>query len=318
MARENRTSQEDRKRQYRRYYYIAGITILVEADLPITDQTFAPKFREFEVDRLGTDLITIRHHFHLPDLKAQDLGKEVLRRPPWVIYRQGGAWIYWPLAPDPVDPNSYAFAMFNQDHTRGRIFNNGEDAFRQGGLSSLVTFATDQVLLARVLADRQGCFFHSSGAVLDGQGLLFVGHSEAGKSTIVKMLKGKAEILCDDRNIVRRWPEGFRVHGTWNHGEVPLVSSASAPLGAIFFLKKSRQNCLVPLDNVKEIVGKLIACLIKPLATADWWEKILALAEIMVREIPCYEMQFDTSGEVVPLLEDLVQHQHNRAASKAS
>jgi len=264
MAGENRTSQEDRKQQYHRYYHIAGITIRMEADLPITDRTFAPKFREFEVDRLGTDLITIRHHFRLPELKAQDLGKEFLRRPPWVIYRQGGTWIYWPLAPDPADPNSYAFAIFNQDHTWGRIFNNGEDSFLQGGLNSLVTFATDQVLLARVLADRQGCFFHSSAAVLNHRGLLFVGHSEAGKSTIVKMLNGKAQILCDDRNIVRRWPEGFRVHGTWNHGEVPLVSSASAPLGAIFFLKKSSKNCLLPLENVKEIVGKLIACLIKP------------------------------------------------------
>ena len=84
-----------------------------------------------------------------------------------------------------------------------------------------------------------------------GQGLLFVGHSEAGKSTTVKMLQGKAEILCDDRNIVRRWPEGFRVHGTWSHGEVPLVSAASAPLSAIFFLHKSKQNRLMRLRTAK-------------------------------------------------------------------
>ena len=60
--------------------------------------------------------------------------------------------------------------------------------------------------------------------------MLFVGHSEAGKSTIVKMLKGQAKILCDDRIIVRKWPEGFRIHGTWGHGEVPDVSPDSAPL----------------------------------------------------------------------------------------
>ena len=81
--------------------------------------------------------------------------------------------------------------------------------------------------------------------ILNGQGLIFVGHSEAGKSTTAAMLKNvgvgaglvpalegdhkgsplQVEILCDDRNIVRRWEEGWRVHGTWSHGDVPEVSS---------------------------------------------------------------------------------------------
>ena len=44
------------------------------------------------------------------------------------------------------------------------------------------------------------------------------------------VVEGRGEVLCDDRNIVRRSPGGFRVYGTWSHGEVPIVSSASAPL----------------------------------------------------------------------------------------
>jgi len=57
--------------------------------------------------------------------------------------------------------------------------------------------------------------------------------------------------------------------------------------------------------------------LIKPLATADWWQKMLVLIEVMAREIPCYEMQFDPSGEIVSLLEDLVQQRHPRAVGGA-
>ena len=34
---------------------IAGLTVQVEADLPITDQTFADKFKQFEVDGPGSD-----------------------------------------------------------------------------------------------------------------------------------------------------------------------------------------------------------------------------------------------------------------------
>ena len=142
--------------------------------------------------------------------------------------------------------------------------------------------------------------------ILDGRGLLFVGHSEAGKSTIVKMLKDKAQILCDDRNIVRRWPEGFRVHGTWSHGEVPLVSPASAPLDALLFLKKSDRNRIAPVSEKKEILQRLMACLIKPFVTAEWWQKELTLLEEMTSVVHCYEMEFDRSGRIVTEIEKLV------------
>jgi hypothetical protein len=134
---------------------------------------------------------------------------------------------------------------------------------------------------------------------------------------MVKMLQGKAEILCDDRNIVRRWPEGWRVHGTWSHGEVPQVSSASAPLGAILFLQKSNRNRLRLLENRKEIVTRLLSCLIRPMASTDWWEKMLALIGSVAREIPCYQMEFDQSGNVVVVLKDLVDGFSGREAGKA-
>jgi MoaA/NifB/PqqE/SkfB family radical SAM enzyme len=307
VARENRAFKEDWKRQHRRYYDIAGITVQVEAQLPINDQTFVPKFREFEVDSPGPDLVSISHHFHFPDLKDQNLGQEVYRRSPWAVHRKGSAWIYLGISSIPDDPTYRFVAVFNHNYTRGRMHHNDEDLFRAGGLTSLTALPTDQFFLAQVLADRQGGILHSSAAILEGQGLIFVGHSEAGKSTTMKMLQGKAKILCDDRNIVRRWPEGFRVHGTWSHGEVPLVSPASAPLKAILFLKQSQQNRLVRLKPGREIVEKLSACLIKPLTTADWWQKMLTLMVTMAREIPCYEMHFDRSGKVIPLLEDLAR-----------
>ena len=83
---------------------LPGITVQVEADLPIKDETFAPKFKQFEVHGPGSDLISIRHHFSLPDLKGQDLGQEVYRKPPWAIYRKGDSWIYLGISPEADDP----------------------------------------------------------------------------------------------------------------------------------------------------------------------------------------------------------------------
>ena len=310
VAQENRRYKEDWLRNHRRYYQCAGITMQVDSDLPITDTTFHPKFKLFEASGPGDDTVTIRHHFSLPDLSRQNLGTPVYRRPPWAIYKSGDSWVYVGISPTEGDGNIHRVAVFNHDHTRARIYNDAarEKTFLDGNIASLTMFPTDQILLAQLLADRQGCYLHSCGVVLDGQGLLFVGHSEAGKSTTTKMLKGHAEILCDDRIIIRRWADGFKIHGTWSHGEVPDVSSSSAPLKSILFLHKDTGNRLVPITDTREAVRKMLACLIKPFVTAEWWEKTLTVVEQVAREVPCYDMYFDKSGQVVDLLRDLASN----------
>ena len=291
----------------RRFYRIAGITIQVDSDLPITDATFHPKFKIFEVDGPGEDTVFISHHFSLPDLQGQDLGNKVYQHPPWVIYRKEDSWVYLGVAPVAGERHIYQVAFFNHDYTRARIHNEKDETFRGGGLHSLTLFPTDQILISQVLADRQGCFMHSSGVNFEDNGLLFVGHSDAGKSTMVRMLEDRAEILCDDRIVVRRWKDGFRIHGAWSHGDIAEISSSSAPLTALLFLEQAQTNRIISLDNKKAIIPKLLACLIKPLVTADWWEKMLRLVEYIARDVPCYILQFDKSGSAVKLIEEMVE-----------
>jgi hypothetical protein len=288
-----------------RYFRIAGVTIQVKADLPITERTFDKKFDSFMVEDPGADTIVLRHHFSLPEMKGADLGREVYRKPPWAIYRRDGSWVYLGISPTPGDPALHRVAMFDDDHSRGRIYNPNKELFQRGGLDALTLFPSDQILLARLLPDRHACFLHAAGMAVNGQGLLFVGHSDAGKSTMVTMLREEGEILCDDRVIVRRWPDRFRVHGSWSHGDVPQVSAADAPLRAILLLEKAGTNRLDLLENRKEIVRRLPFFLIKGLVTADWWEKALGLVETMAREVPVYRLRFDRSGEVLDVLKPL-------------
>ena len=146
---------------------------------------------------------------------------------------------------------------------------------------------------------------HAAGVILEGNGLLFVGHSDAGKSTMATILKGKAEILCDDRIIVRDGSRGFRIYGTWSHGDVPEVSSNSAPLSALLFLKKSERNYLVPIKDRREKFRKLLPYVIKPLETRDWWEKMLDLTFKIAGSVSCYVLEFDKSGDVIDLLREI-------------
>jgi MoaA/NifB/PqqE/SkfB family radical SAM enzyme len=307
VARENRKFKESRKRNHRRFYQIAGLTIQVESDLPITNTTFSPKFKCFQTTGPGGDTVTLRHIFTLPELSPRDLGVQVYRKAPWAIYRKGTSWIYVGISPDPQDSNFHIVGVFNHDHSHGKVYHGHaqEDRYLKGNLRSLTLFPTDQIVLARVLADRGGCYLHSAGVILDNQGLLFVGHSEAGKSTVATMLKGEAEILCDDRIIVRDWPQGLMMHGTWSHGDVPEVSPSSAPLKAMLFLEQAKQNRLIPIEDKRQRFKKLLPYLIKPLETRDWWEKMLLLVQRIALEVPCYTLQFDRSGLVIKLLKEL-------------
>ena len=297
-----------------RYYRIADITIKVESDLPITDSTFDRKFVTFRVTRPNEDTISISHHFKLPDLSRVELGEKRYQKAPWTIYQQRDGWLYVGFLPKDPENKCWKIAQFNKDHTKGQIYHPNPEAWQQGGFGALTTFPTDQILLARVLGDRQGFFLHSAGAILNGQGVLFVGHSEAGKSTITQMLLDAEEsikrisgdydlvILCDDRNIVRKKLDGWRVYGSWSHGDIPNISAESAPLQAICFLEQASTNKLIPLNKNSDIYHRLLACLIKPFVTADWWDKTLRLVENFGAEVPCYRMQFDKSGAILDSL----------------
>lgn len=301
IAAETRRFKEDWKSTHLRYYQIAGITIQLTTEFEMTNETFDPKFEKFRVDGPGEDTISLRLVASVPTLKDLKLGVEIYRRPPWAIYRQRDSWVYLGISPNIDNQKLYNVSIFNDDYSHATIFNHINKS-KISHLGALTSHITDQILLTSVLANREACYFHSSAFIMDGHGLLFVGHSEAGKSTMIKILRGHGEILCDERNIVRKWPEGFRVHGTWSHGELPDVSPASAPLRAIFFLEQADFNELIPITYKREKLGKLLSHVIKGLVTEEWWDKILALVGKISTDVPIYRLRFNKSGEVVDVL----------------
>ena len=299
LADEERVYLENWRRLHRRHFRIAGITIRVDSDLPFTETTFDRKFVKFRTDGPSKEMISLRHHFFLPSVNPDDLGEAVYRRPPWAIHRKDRSWIYLGIGPGRHDRTIHCAAEFNEGHTRGRIFNPSGALFRQGNLHALTLFPSDQILLARAFADFEACFFHAAGVDIGGKGLLLVGHSDAGKTTVARMLQGKGEVLCDDRIIVRRHPAGLRIHGTWSHGDLADVSAGSAPLSAVLFLRKANANRLVPLDKGIERAGLLAQHVVKPQVTSDWWKKNLALIEDAARSVPAYRLDFNRSGRMV-------------------
>ncbi len=294
------------KTNHQRYFQIAGIAIEVNSEREFTDKTFSSCLAPFAISEPGSDVIWLEHFFSIPEWDEKSLGKLVYEKAPWMIYKKGETWSYVGFNKTNRKKSFHQLAIFDHGNSHGRIFFNSDSLFKLGNLNSLAMFSTDQVWLAQFLLSRQAFYVHSCGLIFDGNGLLFVGHSRAGKSTIAKLFADKAELLCDDRNILRHWPgQGWRVHGTWSHGELHRVSAASAPLKGIFFLEKSLENALIPIHDRMEIRKRLFPCLPRPYVDLKWWEGIWPLVTQITATIPAYIVRFDKSGAIIPLIREL-------------
>ena len=174
-------------------------------------------------------------------------------------------------------------------------------------------FSTDEILLARVMADRMACFMHSAGVIMGGKGFL-LGYL-CGKSTTVKLLKIRPKYYAMIETSL-----GFGLAASSRRNMVPwrnpTVSASSAQLNALFFLKKSDKNRIIPITDRDIILQGLMACLIKPFITAEWWQKMITLLEELAKCIPCYLMEFDGSGEIVREIEKLSIHSSEKIVVK--
>ncbi|MDD8026850.1 MAG: hypothetical protein PHI34_10065 [Acidobacteriota bacterium] len=283
-----------------RFFRIAGIVLAVASDDSRQGLRWHDKFKAFETDGPGPDTVWIRHHSAAWPEPPTDPGRRIYAHPPYEIFAAGGDWIYR-IGRDGSGP--LQTAVFSGDYGRADIYTPGPIAVPETGFASLTLLPTDQILLAPLLAARDGCLLHAAGVIDGGRGWLFAGHSTAGKSSITTLLKGRAEILCDDRIALRPGGDRFRIHGTWSHGDVPDVSPGSAPLQALFLLRKSAQNSALPILDRRTVVRHLIDLVIKPLPTADWWSRTLGVVERLAAAVPVYELSFDLSGRVLEVLD---------------
>ena len=309
IAKENRAYKKMWKREHIRYYRIGGLTIQVESELPISNDTFDPDIQKFEVDNPAPDMIKIEHRFSFPKYKQSDLGTKIYKKAPWYIYKSGDHYIYFNVLSPEAGEAIQRIATCNDDHSLCRIYHENDAAFRFGHMQSLTHLASDQLILTRVLTQRQGCYIHAAGLVFHEHGLLFAGHSEAGKTTTVRLFKNRATVLSDDRIIIRQHNSDFHIYGTWNHSDHAEISPGNAPLRAIFFPVQANENRLELITDRRIALKQLLATIIKPMTTPDWWQQIFDLLERITQNVPCYFMHFDKSGEIIDRIDKVVNEE---------
>lgn len=144
-----------------------------------------------------------------------------------------------------------------------------------------------------------GLVLHGSAQVIDGAGILCTGPSGRGKSTISRLFHqcGRA-VLTDERPILRRDGEGFRVYGSPWPSSGGFVATGSAPLKKIYFIEHGPAQEILPLTS-REAVLRLLDVAMVPWMNPAFFDPMIQTLETVICKVPYALLRFRPDTSVV-------------------
>lgn len=165
-------------------------------------------------------------------------------------------------------------------------------------------YPLDEVLYMHHFSQTNAVELHASGVqTRSGRGLLFVGHSGAGKSTAAALWTAHAgaSVLSDDRIVVRPAGAAATFFGTPWHGSAQLARAHAAPLEHIFLLEQAPACGLERLrasTATVELLARAFYPVYDPIAAKRTAETVAALAAV----VPVSRFRCTRSAESVDFL----------------
>ncbi len=210
--------------------------------------------------------------------------------------------------------DSYVYSSFEKDKEQVVFVNrpfNACQAYvcpkkRKGFVWNVADLIYDflQILLINYLASRkEGILAHAVGIRdADGRGWLFAGKSGAGKSTIARLWHGHegAQVLNDDRIIIRRFGDRFFMYGSPWHGDFSdylKTCAQKARLKDIFFIHHGLKNIIRPVS------GAASFRLLYPAIIPVFWDdelirNIIIFCERLIDRVACFHFGFKNDGKL--------------------
>ena len=164
---------------------------------------------------------------------------------------------------------------------------------------------TLELLMINYLAQGKGVVIHTCGIERAGKGILFVGESGAGKSTLARLWdEAGAEVLSDDRIIVRKKGGRFWMYGTPWHGDASFVSPKGVTVERMLFLRQGRENSIKEIKGI-DAVSRLITCGFLP----HWDPQGMAFSIDFLTDlaglVPCSEFTFKPDKSAIELVKEI-------------
>lgn len=151
----------------------------------------------------------------------------------------------------------------------------------------------------------KGIMLHCSGIENSGRGMIFVGKSNSGKSTMAHLWKNElgTKILNEESVIVRKIYDQFFIYGTPWRSELYFANSHLCPLSKILFIRHSEFNDIEE-KNIYESLASLWNNIWNLIADVVMEENTFSFIIDLISTIPCYNLGFKNNKEVVYFLRE--------------
>jgi hypothetical protein len=201
-----------------------------------------------------------------------------------------------------TDNSPYRVAVADDSIRKIEIFDTGSDA---EAISPLEYPLDELIICSHLNINRIGMLLHSALISLGGRGYLFAGPSGSGKSTLSELWSTRegAEVLTDERVIIREREGALWAFGTPWHGTAGIHKNKGNMLGGIFFLKHADRNRIMRLSAIDAANRLMVRCF------PTFWNRegmrfVLDFCARIAGEIGCYELGFVPDASAVDFIRE--------------
>ena len=209
----------------------------------------------------------------------------------WILRENDGGFVF-DFASPVFGRQPYKRLSVDREFTKARLLLNRE-CLGEGRRVYPLEYPLDELLVTNWLARDRGVEVHGCGLVDQGTGHLFLGHSGAGKSTTARLWTSHraADVLSDDRIILRKQSDEIWMHGTPWHGEAGFASPDKTKVKKIFVLEHGNRNEIIPLPQTRA-VAELFARSFPPFYGHGPLAFTLSFLHQITNCVPCYRFRF--------------------------
>lgn len=196
-----------------------------------------------------------------------------------------------------------ALLQTNPEWNRMRL----KEKRREGSWQSLLNVGAGELLFRTSILFSQGIVFHASGIDDNGKGIVFVGHSGAGKSTQAGIWSNNAgaTVMNDDRIAVRFSGNQVFCYGTPWGGEKDIAKNHKVSLSAIIVLEQSKETSILSL--APPIASPLLlARSFLPYWDGTLIEKAVTNLNAIVSHTPIYLLRCRPEPDIIPLVRSVL------------
>jgi len=172
---------------------------------------------------------------------------------------------------------------------------------------SMLAGGVSELMLRTALLSHGGLVLHSAGLDDNGRGIVFVGHSGAGKSTQCGIWADEPGVVAmnDDRIAVRPEGSGVRCYGTPWGGTANIARNHSVPLAVLVIIEQAPENTISAIPPAAA-APLLLARMFAPYWDAALMAQAMANLNDLLSRVPVYRLRCRPEPAVIPLVRSVL------------